>query len=298
MSSNTPNDRTAPDASGRHSEIVVCLKWVPLRPDIDLLSGPPSDDQRFGGSSAADLAALETALRLAKHGAQPVTVVTVGGSVADPMLRRALAAGAKRAVRLDPGPPGPDSAGPDSSEVARLLAGLCASASFVVCGSYSLDRGSGSVPAFLAGQLGAAQALGLVSVEQDELETDGSLMATRRLDHGRREQLSITSPAVISVEPFVELRRASLPSVLQAAEATVEVRSVSAGADQLPLGQVHPFRPRAKVVAPPIGKSGDRVAALAGLNEEQTPPQLLQLSPAEAAVVAARHLRRWGYTQP
>ena len=37
--------------------------------------------------------------------------------------------------------------------------------SSVWCGDHSLDRGTGAVPAYLAAQLGLAQALGLVDVE-------------------------------------------------------------------------------------------------------------------------------------
>ncbi len=52
-----------------------------------------------------------------------------------------------------------------SSAVAAAIAGIAAGAQWVVCGDVSADRGSGAVPAFLAAELDAAQALGLVGVE-------------------------------------------------------------------------------------------------------------------------------------
>ena len=48
---------------------------------------------------------------------------------------------------------------------AALAAAPRPGAGLVLCGDLSADRGSGSVPAFLAAHLGAAQALGLVAVE-------------------------------------------------------------------------------------------------------------------------------------
>jgi hypothetical protein len=60
----------------------------------------------------------------------------------------------------------------------------------VRCGDRSADRSTGALPAFLARELGAAQALGLVS-----LPVDGSqLIAERRLPAGRREPLRIPPP--------------------------------------------------------------------------------------------------------
>ena len=82
--------------------------------------------------------------------------------------------------------------------------------------------GSGTVPAFLAHHLRAAQALGLIEVTPG----DGSIGAVRRLDGGRRERLSVPIPAVLSVEGSVaELRRASLAASLAARSAEVERRS-------------------------------------------------------------------------
>jgi len=81
-------------------QVVVCLKWVDLRPEVDPLTGASTLDPRFSGASPADWSALEWALRLA-GGVDPVTVVSAGPAEAQPMLRTALAAGAANAVRID-----------------------------------------------------------------------------------------------------------------------------------------------------------------------------------------------------
>jgi electron transfer flavoprotein beta subunit len=271
--------------------IAVCLKWVPTRAEVDPLTGAVDVDERFTGVSAADRAALEWALRLAEPTGSDVLVVTAGPPSADGVLRDALAAGAARAVRVDIDPEA------DSSAVAVAVAPVLDEVAVVCCGDYSLDRGSGSVPAFLAAELGAAQASGLVDAAADG-DPGGAIRVTRRLDQGRREVLSVGAPAVLSFEGGLELRRASLPRVLTARSAPIEVWSAPPGA--IAPGAVTevsrgPYRPRARVLPPPIGDTRQRVLSLTGALVEHSPPQLVELAPAEAATAIIEQLRTWGY---
>ena len=95
-----------------------------------------------------------------------------------------------------------------------------AGATMVWCGDHSLDRGSGSVPAYLAAELGLAQALGLVEVE---VAAGAALTGLRRLDRGRRERLALDGDGVISVEgATAQLRRASLAAARSARTATID----------------------------------------------------------------------------
>ncbi|MGI9598208.1 MAG: mycofactocin-associated electron transfer flavoprotein beta subunit, partial [Acidimicrobiales bacterium] len=210
-----PADR---DPSGH--DVVVCLKWVPISPEIDPLTGVVTTDQRFRGLSPADRTALEWALRIAEVGGGSVTAVSLGTDDAEAGLREALAHGASAAARVA-------AAQPDqltSRAVARALAPSCGPASLVLCGDHSLDRGSGSVPAFLAAELGLGQALGCIRLETT---ADGAvvrpLVAERRLDQGRRERLAITGPAVLSFEGGLELRRAPLGPAIESADVAIPV---------------------------------------------------------------------------
>src|SRR5215213_4838721 len=221
--------------------ISVCWKWVV----------GADGDERWAGVSEADRAALEVALRLAGGDADGVTIVSAGGPGADVGLREALAAGATRAVRID-------ASGELGSEaVATALAAVVAGSKWVVCGDVSADRGSGSVPAFVAAELDVTQALGLVEIAGGE-----PLGVTRRLDGGRREVLAVEAPAVLSVEGAVaRLRRASLPAELAARAAPIETvpgptGSAEHGAD------VAPYRPRPRVVPAPSGVALDRILQL------------------------------------
>ena len=187
--------------------IVVARKWV-------------AGDARWADVSDADRAALEVGLRLAEATGDAVTAVTVGGPGAERSLRECLAVGAAHAVRVDA------PADLASSDVAVAIAAVAADARWVICGDASADRGSGSVPAFVAGELGAAQALGLVEVEP----VGSGVRAVRRLDGGRRELLDLTAPAVLSVEGSVaRLRRAALGAEVAARTTPVEVRRGPSG---------------------------------------------------------------------
>lgn len=263
--------------------ITVCIKWV--LPNRD-------GDERFAGISLADQAALETALVIAESTGETCTVVTVGPRAAETSLRDALACGATRAVRVD----APNTI--ESAETARLLAKVARGSRLVVCGDYSADRGSGSVPAFIAAELAVGQALGLVEVRV----VDRSLAVTRRLDGGRRETLAIDGAAVVSVEGSVtRLRRAPLRASLSAANAPIEV----VGADdtgairRVPdAATIRPYRPRARVVASPVGATAlDRVRRVTDASSSKGHGETVTLEPRAAAERILHSLREWGYLQ-
>ena len=272
------------------SFVAVALKRVDLRPEVDPLTGTVRHDRRSSGLSLADAAALEWALRLGEAWELPVTAITAGPAEAQSVLRDAAAFGAGRLVRV------PEEAGAPSEAVARSLAPLLGGAVVVCCGDYSADRGTGAVPAFLAGELAAAQALGLTRLTP---EGAGVLVGQRRLDAGRRERLRVSAPAVISVEPgAARLRRAPLSGLMAASQAIIETPATDRVTDRR---RVHvlrtvPYRPRPKTLPPPSGGSPrDRLLALTGSESERTPPRVVRAAPEEAADELIRYLKDQGY---
>jgi electron transfer flavoprotein beta subunit len=160
-----------------------------------------------------------------------------------------------------------------------------------VCGDASADRGSGAVPAFLAAELGARQALGLVAVTT----AAGDLRATRRLDGGRREVLDVSPPAVLSVEGGVaRLRRATLAAELAARTATVEEIDGPRGPIEA-AELARPYRPRARALAAPSGAALDRVRRLTDAGRQRTAHELVTLDPAAAAKRILDALRDWNH---
>lgn len=282
--------------------LVVCLKWVPIRPEVDPLSGVAITDDRFSGLSPADQAALEWALRVGEGRGQPVLAVSVGTAAADAGLREALALGADGACRIHH--PDPDSL--TSRMVADGLAKACGSAALVFCGDHSLDRGSGSVPAFLAHRLGFGQALGCVRLEHaaadqaganDSKPVEQQVVAERRLDQGRRERLAVSDGTVLSFEGGLEPRRAPLGAALAAADVTIPVVELPPveGIGSISVTATGPYRPRARVLPAPTGSTLDRIERLTGVGDDRPATQQLELTPPEAAEVVLERLRQWGY---
>jgi electron transfer flavoprotein beta subunit len=265
--------------------VAVCWKWVSLDREHE-------PDQRWAGVSAADEAALETALALSDD----VTVVCLGPADADDTLRGAIAVGATSVVRIDA------STELEGRTVATAIAEHIGDVDVVLCGDYSIDRGTGSVPAFLAAELGAAQALGLVDVDvhrndhhnDHHNEHRAPLRVVRRLDGGRREVLDVPLPAVLSVEGSVaRLRRASLAAELASRSAAIP--SVRGPHGRLPEPEIHPYRPRPRTLPAPAGDTLARVRAILDVGGADAHAETVTLAPADAAHRILDQLREWGY---
>lgn len=264
--------------------IAVCLKWA--------VSG--NGDERFAELSYADQAALECALLTGAHFGQPVRAVTAGPAEADKILRQAMAVGVDEACRIEL-----DSTS-TSAVVARNLSAVLGDCHLVWCGDYSSDRGSGSVPAFLAGELNMGQALGLINVEIPASVAE-PLHVRRRFDGGRRELLTVQGPAVLSVEgSAARLRRAPLRATMAAANASITTITPSTR-DRLDIEaipNVRPFRPRPRPIAAPVGLSAlDRVRQVTEIakGSERSRSEVVELEPEEAAERILAALRAWNY---
>mgnify|MGYP002682876929 CR=1 FL=1 len=122
------------------------------------------------------------------------------------------------------------------------------------------------------------------------------IVATRRVDGGRREVLDVRAPAVISVEgATARLRRASLTAIRVAATAPIEVvaPTIAMHADEY---SVHPYRPRARALASPTGVDAlDRVRSLTATGAASSTHEVETLAPADAAARLVRALTEWGY---
>ena len=285
--------------------VVVCLRHATARPDVDLLTGTVRPPVHGAGPAPAELAALELGLRFAAAWHGEVLAVTAGPPAAEATLRDALAAGAAEVLRVDwPEADYLDGLAADEQALAAALAGTLRPRrpALVLCGDRSADRGTGALPAFLAHELGAAQALGLVSLAIGDAETgQRGLVGERRLPGGWRERLWIGLPAVCSVEAAgVSLRRAPLDAMLASRRAAIPVSRPRAGpGTPVIAGPPRPYRPRTHEVPPaPAGSARERLAELSGVLVQIDPPTLLgPASPAEAARALLGFLQRTGAAQ-
>lgn len=270
--------------------MVACLRITDLRPGVDPLTGAITRDTWGNGLSAADAAALEHALRIAEAWSGRVLAITVGPSTIEPVLKEVMALGAS-VVRVPTEEAATDQgyaeelAG-DQQGLARTVTAAIApfgQPSLVLCGDRSVDRGTGALPAFLAHELGAAQALGLVSIGVDGATQ--ALIGERRLDGGWRERLRVPLPAVCSVEGAgIRLRRAPLAGALWAEAASVTThepaprldRGSSDGSSATHVGATRAFEPRTRVLpAPDSHDPRIRLLALTGALVPHDPPTVI-----------------------
>jgi electron transfer flavoprotein beta subunit len=295
--------------------VVACLRICDLRPEVNGITGAIRRDAWGIGLSAADGAALEHALRIAERWAARVLAVSVGPAAVDPVLREVSALGADVLRVPVPGAesdhPYERELGGDEQALARAIVAALrpwGPPSLVLCGDRSADRGTGALPAFLAHELGAAQALGLVSLEAPAPPGHGGrpLCAHRRLDGGWRERLAVPLPAVCSVEGAgVRLRRASLAGALSAAGAAVPTAGPRPVAGEGPddgdgdqrVGTSRAFSPRTRVLPAPRDEDPRiRLLALTGALVAHDPPTLIgPIGAAEAADQLVAFLVRHGY---
>lgn len=278
------------------TEVAIVVVVAPAlgRVHVDPLTGAVAIDERGAVLSAADAAALEVALSLGEAWQRPVTAVSVGGALACSVLEAALAVGVARALWVEHGDDASALGVADAvADVLTVALGDTA-APFVVAGVHGSDFGSAAVPAFLADRLGAEQALGLVDVRAGGV---GRAEVVRRLDHGARERLAVSAPAVLSVEGSVaSLRRAGLRAMLATDAGRIErVASTTIIADS---GDVvaRPWRPPVRVVAGPEGDTAlERIRDLTGVAGPNRQSRTIELDPAAAAEEILDQLGAWGY---
>ena len=179
--------------------VLVAVKRVgELNPDFAIdESANTIDDEHFEHElNEWDEAALEEALLLTERlDAGEVVAVTIGPEDAEDTLRRALAKGAHRGVRVW------DESLRDADPVtiARVLAGVAAQESpdIVLTGAQSADLGHGATGSVLARILGLPHAAVVLGIEWDGGE---AMTVTRELEGGMRQQLALPAPALLTVQ--------------------------------------------------------------------------------------------------
>ena len=179
--------------------VLVAVKRVgELNPEfaIDEDANTIADEHFEHELNEWDEAALEEALLLIEGlGAGEIVAVTIGPEDAEDTLRRALAKGAHRGVRVW------DESLRDADPVtiARVLAGVAAQESpdMVLTGAQSADLGHGATGSALARILGMPLAAVVLGMEWDGGD---AMTVTRELEGGMRQQLSLPTPALLTVQ--------------------------------------------------------------------------------------------------
>lgn len=218
-------------------KIVVCAKQVAVLGDEVEFTDDERDvdpDYLERALNEWDVFAVEEALRITDASGgdatapdateQPeeseVVVVTVGDEEADEVLRRCLAMGADRAVRVE----ADGIEGTDPLTVARRLAVVVAreNPDLVLCGVQSSDAVQAATGVMLAGLLGMACVAVVTKVSYDHPARRATVH--RELEGGLIDVVEVEAPAVLTIQTGINVPRyATLRAIRQASAKEIEV---------------------------------------------------------------------------
>jgi len=251
-------------------DIVACIKRIPDTSEADTMKIDASQMGIERGSSVFkindwDEYVLETAVQLKERTGGSLTAVTVGPKEWDDVLRRALAMGADRAIRVDQ-----DMVAADCQAVAVVLAAVTRSLPYdlVLFGAQSEDFGCGQLGVMVAEMLGVPHAALVVGLQEEERK----VRVDRELEAGILESYTIELPALLTIQTGTNRPRyISLGGIKRAMKKELQVMSpgelgltAEMLAPQVKLERLE-FPPRGKEAVLIPGSPEESVEQLAGI---------------------------------
>ena len=238
-------------------DIIVCVKHVPETAEAELkidASGKAVD--RAGlvyDINEWDDYALEEAVRIKEKQGGTVTAITLGADDSDSTLRKCMARGADKAIRLSD----PRFAGSDSYAIAKILHSVIKTLHYdvVFCGVQSGDGGYAMVGPILAQMLNIPHA---TMVKKIELAT-GTAKVNRELEGGLEEQIEIKLPALFSVQTGInEPRYVSIMGIRKAMQKEIRLMTLSdTGLAENEVGPAGSWLLIEKMYVPPVEKQAE-----------------------------------------
>jgi electron transfer flavoprotein beta subunit len=167
---------------------------------------------------------LETAVQIKEAASQPVevAVLSVGPADTDEILRKCLAKGADRALRIWDDALDDALASADSIGIARVLAAVARreAPDLILAGVQSSDQAFGSTGIALAALLDWPHA----AVVAELALQPGKALVQRELEGGLQHAMEVALPAVLTIQLGINTPRyASLRGIKQAAARPIEV---------------------------------------------------------------------------
>jgi electron transfer flavoprotein beta subunit len=188
-------------------KILVCISSVPDTTSKINFTADKSAFDKTGIQwviNPLDEFALSKAIKLQESQGATVTVVNVGDSTTEPVIRKALAIGANDAVRVN-------TEAKDSFSVAKEIAEVAKNGGYdlILCGKESLDYNGGAVPAMVAQLLDQPFINACVG-----LEVNGEEINAIREIEGGKETVSVKLPLVIAGQKgLVEEKELIIPNM-------------------------------------------------------------------------------------
>jgi len=231
-------------------KIVVCVKQVgALGDEVEFTEDERDVDPDYldHALNEWDSYATEEALRVRDAaGDGEVVVVSAGDEDAEDAMRRALAMGADRGVRVW----SQELAGADPITMARALAEVVRGESpdLVLCGVQSSDAVQAATGTALAELLGLPRVAVVTKLELG----DGTATVHRELEGGLVDVVEVDTPCLLTIQTGInEPRYATLRAIKQAEQKEVEVRE--AGELGAPAARVR------NMFVPPKGEGAEMI---------------------------------------
>ncbi|MFH1349765.1 MAG: electron transfer flavoprotein subunit beta/FixA family protein [Pseudomonadota bacterium] len=201
--------------------IVVCVKRVPMTQEVDLEIDASKKDVKKDMLAYVinewDNYAIEEAVLLKEKFDGTVIAITIGGEDDEEVLRRCLAMGADKAIRVDPG-----DRILDGNAISRVLAEVIKGLEhdLIFTGVMADDINEGMVGTLLAEYLGLANAAVVTGVEPE----GGEATIRVELEGGMEEVSKIKLPAILSIQTGInEPRYVSIMGIRKAAKKELNV---------------------------------------------------------------------------
>ncbi|MBN1226254.1 MAG: electron transfer flavoprotein subunit beta/FixA family protein [Deltaproteobacteria bacterium] len=203
-------------------DIVVCVKRVPLTEEVDIIiddkkKGIKQDQLAFVLNDWDNYAVEEAILLKEKYGGT-VTAITVGNEDDEEVLRRSLAMGADKAIRVEAG----DLSRFDSLSIAKILSATLKDLQYdlALTGVLADDDNSGAVGIMVAELLNLNHCAMVTAIDIK----DGKANTTSELEGGLGEVSLIDLPALLTIQTGInEPRYVSILGIRKAAKKELKV---------------------------------------------------------------------------
>jgi len=207
-------------------DIIICAKHVPETAEAELkIDATGKNIDKTGlvfDINEWDDYALEEAVRMKEKQGGSVTAITVGADDSDSTLRKCMARGADKAVRITD----PKFNGSDGFAVAKILHSAIKNLHYdlILTGAQAGDDGSAMVGPILAELLKIHH---VTMVKKIELGA-GVAKVNRELEGGLEEQIEVKLPAVFSVQTGInEPRYVSIMGIRKAMQKEIKVMTLA-----------------------------------------------------------------------
>ena len=238
-------------------DIIVCVKHVPETAEAEITirgdgKGINTGDLVFDINEWDDYALEEAVLLKEKLGGS-VTVITVGPEDADRTLRKCLARGADRAIRLW------DKVfeGSDAHATAKILRTAIKDLPFdlILAGTQAGDDGYAQVGVVLAELLGIPHATMVKKIEAKE----GFVRVNRELEGGLAEVVEVELPAMLAIQTGInEPRYVSVMGIRKAMQKELKVLDLRyLGLREEEVGESGSWITVEKMFIPPVEKEAE-----------------------------------------